>query len=182
MRIIGQCRLVDVLGEWGIHEGQGRLQLPPRTFEGADRLLIGVEVALTRRSPLAWRIIAGWPIAAFRIEITAEDIGALRIVDGRTLEEWTATVLTDSSDSGAHVRRLVEATEQVAGPLTCTAQAVDADSPRVRPPIVVFDGWHRGAAWIAQLRRGRAYSILGNLVITEHPVPLVGLVTSHASS
>src|SRR5437870_3363965 len=79
MKILEECRLVDVLGEWGIHEGEGRLQLPTGTFSGDDRILSGVEVALTRRAPLVWCILAGWPMAALRIEITPEDIAILWI-------------------------------------------------------------------------------------------------------
>lgn len=174
VRIIEQCRLVDVLGEWGIHEGEGRLQLPAGTFDGGDRLLNGVEVALTRRSPLAWRVLAGWPIAALRIEIAPADVPVLRIADGRTVDDWTTAVLKDQSDSGAHVRRLADAAAPVTGPLVCTAQSADGSVARVNPPIVIFDGWHRAAGWVAQLRRGQTYSITGQLIVTERPVPLLG--------
>ena len=174
MRIIEQCRLVDVFGEWGIHEGEGRLQLPTGTFDGADRLLDGVEVALTWRSPLAWRVLVGWPMAALRIEIVPDDVPALRIADGRTVNDWTTAVLKDPTDSGAHVRRVADAAEAVTGPLICTAQTADGTVTHIRPPIVIFDGWHRAAGWIAQLRRGQTYSITGQLVVTEHPVPLLG--------
>jgi hypothetical protein len=174
VRIIERCRLVDVLGEWGIHEGEGRLQFPPGTFNGADRLLNGVEVALTRRSPLAWRILRGWPMAAFRIEVLPEDVPALYIADGRTVDDWTTAVLKDQTDSGTHARRLADAAEAVTGPLVCTAQTADGTPTHLRPPIVIFDGWHRAAGWVAQVRRGRPYLITGQLVVTEHPVPLLG--------
>jgi len=174
VRVIEQCRLVDVFGEWGIHEGEGRLQLPAGTFDSTDRLLAGVEIALTRRSPLAWRVLAGWPMAALRVEITPGDVPALNITDGRTADEWTTAVLEDPTDSGAHVRRLADGGASVSGPLVCTAQSVDGNVTRLKPPIVIFDGWHRAAAWIAQLRRGQAYPIAGQLIVTEHPVPLLG--------
>lgn len=174
MRILKECRLVDVLGEWGIHEGEGRLQLPAGTFEGDERLLSGVEVTLTRRSPLAWRILAGWPMASLRIEIAPDDVAALRITDGRTVEDWTNAVLKDQMESGAHVRALADTAEVVSGPLTCTAQTADGSVACVKPPIVIFDGWHRAAAWIAQLRRGATYPMAGSLVVTRHPVALLG--------
>lgn len=174
MRIIEQCRLVDVFGDWGIHEGTGRLQLPAGTFDGADRLLNGVDVALTGRSPLAWRLLAGWPIAALRIEIIPDDVPILRIADGRTVDDWTTAMLKGPTDGGAHVRRLADAAEPVTGPLVCTAQTADGSITDLRPLLVIFDGWHRAAGWIAQLRRGQTYSITGQLVVTEHPVPLLG--------
>lgn len=166
--------MVDVLGEWGNHEGEGRLHLPPSALQGEARLLAGVEVALTYRSPLAWRMFAGWPLACARVEIVPEDVPTLRITDGRTAEEWTTAILEDRMDSGRHVRGLADVAKEVVGPLTCTAQTADGTVARVQTPIVIFDGWHRAAAWIAQLRRGANFSISGSLVVTQHPVPLLG--------
>jgi hypothetical protein len=174
VRNVGACRLVDVLGEWGNHEGEGRLQLPPNALQGDAKLLGGVEVVLTYRSPLAWRMVAGWPMACARVEIVPEDLPTLRIADGRTAEEWTTAILEDQTDSGKHVRNLADAVREVVGPLTCTAQTADGSVGRVQAPVVIFDGWHRAAAWIAQLQRGANYSISGSLVVTQHPVPLLG--------
>ena len=117
---------------------------------------------------------AGWPMACARVEIVPEDVPALRITDGRTAEEWTTAILDDQTESGKHVRDLADAARAVAGPLMCTAQTTDGSVTRVQAPIVIFDGWHRVAAWIAQLRRGANYSISGSLVVTQHPVPLLG--------
>ena len=161
MRVAGSCRVVDILGEWGNHEGDGRLQLPPASLQGDARLLAGVEVALTYRSPLAWRVLAGWPMACARITIHPEDVPALRIADGRTAEEWTTAILSDQTDSGAHVRSLADAGRQVVGPLTCTAQAADDSGTQVQSPIVIFDGWHRVAAWIALTSAGCELHYLG---------------------
>lgn len=172
MRIIEQCRVADAFGERGIHEGRGRLQLPGKIFEGDDRLINGVEVTLTRRSPLVWRILAGWPMGCLRVEILPEDVPALRIIDSRSADDWTTAILEDQADSGTHVRALAAAPNPVSGPLICTAQTRDGGPSSMRAPIVVFDGLHRVAAWIEQLRRGAAYAITGMLVVTEHPVPL----------
>jgi hypothetical protein len=159
VRITGVCRLVDVLGEWGIHESEGRLQHSTGSFpQGNAKLLVGVELAVTFRSPLAWRILAGWPIACARVELVPEDVDALRIADGRTAEDWTTAVLEDQTDSGRHVRGLADAGREVVGPLTCTAQTADGTVARLQPPIVILDGWHRVAAWIAQLRNGANYA------------------------
>lgn len=174
MKVAAACRLVDVLGEWGNHEGEGRLQLPHGSLQGDARLLAGVELTVTYRSPIAWRMLAGWPTACARVELVPDDVPALRIADGRTAEEWTTAILADQTNSGRHVRKLAGAAGEVAGPLTCTAQTADGSVARVQAPIVIFDGWHRVAAWIAQLRRGANYAISGNLVVTQYPVPFLG--------
>jgi len=100
-------------------------------------LLNGVEVALTHRSPLAWRILVGWPMACVRVEIAPEHVPALRITDGRTAEEWTTAILDDQTDSGKYVRELADAAEEVTGSLTCTAQTADGSVARTRPYLFV---------------------------------------------
>jgi hypothetical protein len=106
-------------------------------------------------------------MVAFRVEIAPADVASLRIADGRTADDWATAVLKDPTDSGAHVRSLADAGTRVTGPLVCTAQTSDGDVTHLKPPIIIFDGWHRAASWIAQLRRGQAYSITGQLVVTE---------------
>jgi hypothetical protein len=170
VRSSSRCRLVDVLGEWGILEGTGRFRLPPHLFQGGDRLLNGVEVALTRRTPLVLRILAAQPISCFRVEIAPQDVPALRIFNGQKAAEWTASILRDQRDFGK-----TDATGEVLGPLTCTAggsRRADGSVAAIVPPYVIFDGLHRSGAWIAQLRRGANYSISGNLIVTRDPVPM----------
>src|SRR5262249_17489878 len=99
-------------------------------------------------------------------------IPALWIADGRTAEVWTTAVLPRDDDSGKHVRVLADAAANVTGPLLCTAQSDDGNPRRVCPPVAIFDGWHRAAAWITQIRRGRTYAISGYLIVTQHRVPL----------
>jgi len=38
-------------------------------------------------------------------------------------------------------------------------------------PVVIYDGWHRAAAWFEHIRSGRQYPILADLIITEGPDP-----------
>jgi hypothetical protein len=147
---------------------------PAAMFEGADRLLNGVEVALTFRAPLSWRLLRGWPLACLRVEIAPADVRGLSLADRRTADAWVDAVAIDQTDSGRHVRSLAEAVGPVTGPVLCTAQSADGSATNVRQPVVIFDAWHRAAAWIMQLRRGEVYPIIGFLVVTEHRVPLLG--------
>lgn len=174
MRILEARRLIDVLSEWGAHEGQGRLGRPATFFQGPNGFLNGIEIALLYRSPLVCRILAGAPVACVRVEIEPTDVNALLIADGRALEEWTSAILRDQTPSGAHVRAMAAAPQRVTGPLVCTARTVDGNRARVSPPMVIFDGWHRAAAWREQGRQGNLYPIIADLVITQNPVPLLG--------
>src|SRR5262245_44033600 len=175
MTIHGQHPLVDVLAEWGTHEGLGRLQLPPETFAGERGPLNGVQITLMARAPLVWRILAGQPIGSFRVQIAPEDLPVLQLADRRTAEEWATAVLQEPTREGQEVRARANSPQPVCGPLVCTAtgQIVANGRLDLNLPIVLFDGWHRAAAWIGQLRRGARYSISGYLVVTQHEVPLL---------
>lgn len=176
MQILEECRLIDALGEWGIHEGlgRGRNRYPATLFEGPDRILNGAEVALTYRAPLSWRILRGWPLVCLRVDFGQEDVPALHIADGRPLQAWTNAVMQDQADSGRHVRAMAAAADRVVGPLLCAAQRAGENPLRVRAPIVIFDAWHRAAAWVSQIGGGESYPIRGYLVVTEHRTPLLG--------
>jgi hypothetical protein len=143
------------------------------SISGINRLIYGVEVALTFRSPLAWRILAAVPMDCLRVELAPEDVPTMQIADGRWLADWTKAVISEQADSGAHVRALAHAGEPVQGPLTCTASLAEGSRTDIVPPLVIFDGWHRAAAWVAQLGCGAHYPITANLVVTRKPVPLL---------
>ena len=81
----------------------------------------------------------------------------------------------DAAHSGEYVRGMAAAAEPVVGPLVCTCvgEVVNGEL-RLHPPFVVFDGWHRGAAWVLHGRAQRAYPIAVRLIVTQQPAPLLG--------
>jgi hypothetical protein len=65
--------------------------------------------------------------------------------------------------------------DPIVGPLVCSCMGeVVGEELQLRPPFVVFDGWHRGAAWVLHGRAERVYSIAGRLIVTRYPAPLLG--------
>ncbi len=87
----------------------------------------------------------------------------------------TTAVEHETKRSGEDVRRMAAAPEPVVGPLICTCVGeVVTDGIRQQPPFVVFDGWHRGAAWVLHGRAGRAYPITARIIATQRPAPLLG--------
>ena len=61
------------------------------------------------------------------------------------------------------------------GPLVCTCVGETADGNlQLRPPYVVSDGWHRGAAWVLHQQANRLYPIGVRVIATERAVPLLG--------
>ncbi len=160
---------MDALGEWGMHNTAWRAGREIRD------ILEGAEFALTYYSPLVARILVAGPLSCLRTEISAEDLPHLLIADGRPATEWTTAVQQDASRSGADVRALAAASQPVTGPLVCTCVGETVDGGlRLRPPFVIFDGWHRGAAWILHGQSGKVYPISANVIVTERPAPLLG--------
>lgn len=172
MRIVGPRRLVDALGEWGIHEWQGRLQRPPITSRDEGSLLTGVNTAIWFRAPLVLRILLAEPQEhCLRVEIPFTETAALHIADGRWLEAWTDAILADQTDDGAYVRAVVAQNIPVDSALVCTARISDRG---FQAPIVIFDGWHRAAVWVAHGRQGNRYSISADIILTTKVPPLLG--------
>src|SRR5215467_4853067 len=146
-------------------------RLGRKVIEPAD----AVEVVLSYYSPLAWRILVATPIACLRAEFTAEDIPLMAIADGRPVGEWAEAVQQGTEHSGRYVRDMVSSGQRIEGPLVCTCVGETADGNlQLRPPYVVSDGWHRGAAWVLHQQANRLYPIGVRVIATERAVPLLG--------
>lgn len=65
------------------------------------------------------------------------------------------------------MRRLVETPDL--DPLVCTAEVAAGDADQLEWPIVIYDGWHRAAAWLIRAREGRpAYRLTAHLITTKY--------------
>lgn len=169
MRVIEESRLADALAAWGKHEGAGRLELPESEFEGREGVLNSVDIAVFHRSPLVWRILVARPVHILLVEIDANDVSLLRLADSRTIEKWKLAAPGDQ-EGFKHYRELAENDKRIEGPLVCAARSDGADG--FVPPVVVFDGWHRVAAWTDQLESDD-YPIRAYLILTQESVPLL---------
>lgn len=168
MDLQGTCRLVDVLGDLGSHNPEWRWGPVRDVGEG-------VEMALTYHSCLVSEILAAEPVACFRALFRAAD--APRIVPYKTMQplpDFAASLEVDTSTSGDYVRRMVAADEAITGPLFCTCEADLVQGVlEPRPAFVLFDGFHRGAAWVLQqAKTDREYPISARLILTKRAARL----------
>jgi len=172
VRVIAPRRLIEAFTEWGLHEWNGRLQRPTLGLSDPEAVLTGINTAVWHRSPLIARIlIAGPQEHCVRVEIPFEEAEMLHIADGRRLAIWTDATLADQTADGEFVRALVAKDDAAVGSLVCTARAAEGG---IRPPLVIFDGWHRAATWVAHDRRGLSYPIVADLILTNEVPPLLG--------
>ena len=162
MDLEGTCRLVDVLGELGSHNTEWR-------WGPVRDVVEGVEMALTYYSPFVSKILAAEPVACFRALFHAAD--APQIVNYRTMQplpDLAADLERDTSTSGDDVRRMAKADKAITGPLICTCEGDLVQGALVpRSAFLLFDGFHRGAAWILQGQAGRVYPISARIIVTK---------------
>jgi len=143
--------------------------LPESEFEDREGVLNSVDVAVFYRAPLVWRILVARPLHILLVEIDADDVPHLRLADSRTVDNWKLTAPADQ-EGFKHYRELAESDERIKGPLICTATTDGTDG--FVPPVVVFDGWHRVAAWTDHLESDD-YPITAYLILTRERVPLL---------
>jgi len=169
MKINGSSRLIDALAIWGAHEAGGRLcgQLPA-SFAASDPSSC-VDLVLRYRSPLIARILESQPISVRTVQIAPDDRSAMVLADGRTIPQWIEAVGMHDASGDAFCRGMADSDQPVVGPLICAAPVSSDDRARVLGPIVLYDGWHRAAAWWTQVDRGANYDIDAYLVLTKLP-------------
>jgi len=181
VQILGERRFVEILADWGLHEAEGRLReiLPSEltpAAAGPERVIEGLEVAIRNRSPLVGRLLLAQPRGALRVGLAPEEGDALYIFDGQTLRAWSTAILAEETPEGEFVRGLVHSDVPVAGPFVCMVTVPDGDLAHPKGPIVLYDGWHRAAAWFKHCQSGRPYPILADLILTNGPDPLCPLL------
>jgi hypothetical protein len=175
---LGPKLLVDVLIEWGLHEAEGRARssLPKESMppdEEPDRSRLGLEAVLRTRAPVIGRILMATPQSVLEVEILPEEAEEIYLFDGTSLPQWTAAKIAEDSPSAEYVRGLARSDQEIAGRLVATLQMPAQEQ---RGPAVLYDGWHRAAAWFSQIQRGRQYPVRANLIITRDPDPFLSLL------
>jgi hypothetical protein len=142
VKVVGACRLVDVLAEWGSHNTEWRVGRVVNDTADA------VEVALTYYSALVGAILAAGPVACLRVKLDAADLPLVVAVNGRDpLAKWAAARAQDTGHAGRYIREMLNSARPVTGGLVCAcAGTVTTSGLDLRPPLVVYDGCHRDRA------------------------------------
>ena len=159
MRELGSSRVIDALADWGAHEASGRLRNLVQPLPAGD-VAEAADLTLRYRAPFVAHILSHYPAGAIMVDLEPQDADRLVLADGRSLEQWIAQA---TGDSLAHFEQLRDAAGSPQGPVVA---AVLQPGPS---PIVVFDGWHRGAAWFERCRTRRPSNLSAHLLIWTKP-------------
>ena len=167
MKIISDLSvtLVDALSGWGLRECTEKypgIQVPA---DVSQRTILGMEIVLRHVPQLIARILTAEPLAptdprgAFRALFDPEDVDNLLLHDGRQLADYPID---------EEVRRRVETPDF--SPIVCTVQVAKNDPGYFIGKFVIFDGWHRSAAWLIRTAHGHSQRLTADVIRTIHPL------------
>ncbi len=168
-------RLIDALAGWGLREAHNPkkygIDLPS---DENQRTMLGMEIVLRHVPELIARILLAEPLGVaeqrgvLRVDFGPDELDKMDLCNGTPLATYTEWVSKDETpDHGEYVRRLVQDPDVL--PLVCTVQVAEDDTERLVGPIVVYDGFHRAAAWLIRARKGLPGRPTADLIKTKHP-------------
>lgn len=169
MVVVSETKLVEALAAWGAHEASGRLQGKVKC-EITDKLNC-INLALHYRAPYVARLLAREPLSTLLVEFEPSDIASVVLANGRTIHAWIQATTTSESDAHAYFCRLVECATPPEGQLIVAAELIDPVKHHLGA-FMLYDGWHRAAAWVERNKQGKASNMAAFLVVTRHCDPL----------
>lgn len=123
------------------------------------------DFALRHRAPLVSAILGLVPMQTAVVEFEAEESEALFLFDGRNIDAWLEAADAVKDNGWKHVQNMVSGVSPLEGPLVVTATCqVTPDGPIGR--IILWDGWHRAAAWRRLFLSGKSSSMTAYLILT----------------
>jgi hypothetical protein len=157
-------RLIDALSGWGLRETvkYPGMEVPS---DDSERTMLGMEVVLRHVPELIARLLLAEPLGVtepcgvVEVDFGSEESDKLYLCNGMSVVTYTEWYGTDE-----HVRRLVETPDF--RPLVCAVQVDEQDTG----PIVVYDGFHRAAAWLIRAHEGTPYRLAAYLIKTRRTV------------
>ena len=125
---------------------------------------LGVEVILRHVPTLVARILLAEPLdpdkpgGAFRAAFESKDIAKLVLHTGVQLASVDVF-------GNAHVQQLVKTPDTA--PIVCAIRVAEDDTTNLIEPFAIYDGWHRAAAWLINIREGRPYPLTAEIIKTK---------------
>jgi len=155
--------LVGALSGWGLREcvKYAEIQVPS---DETQRVILGMEIVLWHVPELIARILIAEPLSpteprgVFRAEFGLDDVDKLLLHSGVALSDYP---------SNEHVQRLVQTPDL--RPIVWTVQVEKDEPDQLVGPFVIYDGWHRAAAWLIRARRGRPDRLTAEVIKTKRP-------------
>lgn len=171
-------RLIDALAGWGLREAVRKYgtEIPS---DASDRIMLGMDVVLRHVPELVARLLLAEPLGVtaprgvLTVDFGPEEIDNLYLWNGTRLATYTDGVDKDETpEHGQYVRSLVRTPDVL--PLVCAVEVTEEDTECPVGPVVIYDGWHRAAAWLIRAREGLPSRLTAGLIKTRR-APLLQL-------
>ena len=164
MHIISESTFVEALTHWGVSEvGRRKNNAPPCDPTDEQACLNHI---LSYRSPYVSRVIERGPVKTYKVAFDIKDIECLLLADSRPIQEWIKDTQTAGGESLEYFNSLVEEPDLIRGHLFCAAKILKT-KPLELSTIVIYDGWHRVAAWVINTQQQDMQPIEAYLTITK---------------
>jgi hypothetical protein len=164
MKVLSESSLVSALVAWGVHEAMGRHQ-GKADCQITDRLNV-LDWLLRARAPYVQLILGRQPVKTLMVELEPEDEPSMLLADGRSVDDWIEGERQHNAQAWAHVQRMVASPDAASGAWVGAATLLDAEKNQLGP-VVLYDGWHRAAAWRECCKMGRPSAQRAFLVLTQ---------------
>lgn len=162
MRLLSQSDLIEAFAAWGRHEAGGREK--EKASVDLNNKQSCADFALRYRAPLAAAIFSKEPTQTVVVEFEAAESGALLLFDGRSIDAWFDAANAARDKGWEHVQEMASGASPLEGPLVASATYQAAPAPI--GPIILWDGWHRAAAWRQRFLNGKPSTISAFLILT----------------
>lgn len=164
MRKISEATIVDALTHWGVNEVIGR-HSNEQPCDPSDHAAC-LNYLLFYRSPYVGRIIERSAFQTLLVELDPNDVGRMILADGRSINKWLTDMDKSNSDSMGYLNKLDEDPTLISGKIICAAKVITLN-PLELSVVVVYDGWHRMAAWAKNAQKLQLPPIQGYLMLTK---------------
>lgn len=122
------------------------------------------DFALRHRAPLVSAILSLEPLQAVMVELDAAESEAISLFDGRDIDAWLKAADAAKDKGWRYVQDIVSGVLPLEGPLVVTA--THRETPAPIGPIILWDGWHRAAAWRRLFLDGKPLTMSVYLILT----------------
>jgi hypothetical protein len=159
---VAQVDLVSAMAVWGAHEANGRERARAQ-FDLSNKLACA-DFSLRFRAPLWAAILQQEPVVTLLVEFEPQESDAFVLFDGRSIDDWIQAARISGASEWQHFRGMVAADGPPGGSLIGSARRPPPTG--IIGPIVLWDGWHRGAAWRERWREGKVSRMSAYLILT----------------
>ncbi len=153
---------MEVFAEWGAHEAKGRNASKVQP-DLSDKFACA-DYILRFRPALISAIIKLKPVSTALFELNENESNAIMLFDGKNLDQWIQDENISNDSGWEHIQTMVGEEQAPNGALVASVEYEQAQN--TIGPLILWDGWHRAAAWHERCNNGKSSCITCYVILT----------------